>query len=126
MIATKVEPAAKPRHPLGRAAVGEAVRHNLPAGFALQAIIANGGRCAQGLFQVTRVQQVSFAVGGVAPYAGETVRLQLLSHRQGIDLGLALAGPGLLHLLADTQQGLDVVPDLMGDDIGLGEIAGAP
>ena len=103
--------------------MGKAVRHHLTAGLLLQAIIANGGGGAQGLLEVAGIEPVALPVRHTPPYPGKAICLQFLPHRQRIDLGLAFATARLLHLLADAQQGLYVVAYLMGDDIGLGEIA---
>ncbi len=55
--------------------------------------------------------------------AGEAVGLQLDADLQGIALLLAHALPRRFHLIHDAEQLLHVMADLMGEDIGLGEVA---
>ena len=74
-------------------------------------------------FEIARLDQVPLTLGVVAPDAGETIGLQFHSHRQGIPLsfrGLALEAR---HLLCNAHEILHVMAHLMGDHIGLGEVA---
>src|SRR5688572_31814236 len=58
------------------------------------------------------------------PHAGEAVRLELHTDRERIRVraGETLARGG--DAVGDTEQRLDVVTHLVGDHVGLGEIAG--
>jgi hypothetical protein len=60
----------------------------------------------------------------VTPQPGKTVGLQFQADRQRIRLGLAETALCTPDLVADTQQVLYMVPDLVGDDIGLGKVTG--
>ena len=100
--------------------MGKTVRHDAAPGLPLQAVVADRGSCGQRLFQIPRFQQLPVGIGRMTPYAGEAVRLQFLPHRQGIDFRLAPATTGLLDLVADPDQLLDMVTDFVGDDISLG------
>ena len=63
------------------------------------------------------------ALGVVRPHAGEAVGLQLEAH--GERVGGRLVGPLLrgVHLVGEAEQVLHVVADLVGDHVGLGEVA---
>jgi hypothetical protein len=56
----------------------------------------------------------------VRPDAGEAIRLQLEPHRRA---GGALRVPEARDALADAEELLDVVPELVRDDVGLRELA---
>src|SRR5262245_30963749 len=59
----------------------------------------------------------------VRPHAGETVGLQLHFDLQLVGLALVEAALHLLHLGKNPEQLLDMVAHLVGDDVGLGELA---
>ena len=59
----------------------------------------------------------------MAPHAGEAVGLQFHQHRELIGLARRPLLQGA-DLPLDAQQVLHVVPDLVRDDVGLGEVAG--
>ena len=62
------------------------------------------------------------------PHAGQAVGLQLHAHLQSVDLTLVAALQCLLleglHLVCHAEQSLHVMADLVGDHVGLREIAG--
>ena len=62
--------------------------------------------------------------GEMRPHAGEAVGLQFDPHRHLVGLGLAHALPHLIELRQDADQVLDMMADLVGDHIGLREVAG--
>ncbi len=89
---------------------------------ALQRVVADGGGSAHAFLDVAFLQQLLARV--IAPHAGEAIGLQLLQHRQPVALGLPGALTPGLHLLGHAEQRLQMVADLVGDDVGLGEVAG--
>ena len=65
-------------------------------------------------------------VGRMTPDARKAVGLQFEAHRQGVGLRPAAARCARRTCCVDAEQVLDVVADLVRDDVGLREIAGAP
>src|SRR5258708_21794337 len=59
----------------------------------------------------------------VGPHAGEAVGLQLDAYLGCIALARAHALLRLLHLRQNAEEVLHVMPDLVGDDVGLRELA---
>ncbi|MNI85216.1 hypothetical protein D3C73_1421890 [compost metagenome] len=60
----------------------------------------------------------------VSPYTGQAVGLQFLAHQQAIVTLQALACTARgIDLGRHAKQGLHVVADLVGDHVGLGEVA---
>ncbi len=91
----------------------------------LQAIVTDGIGGVQCILQVAFLEPVMALLCVVGPDTGKAVGLQLLAHQQAVvafHLRTALARR--LHLLGNAQQRLHVMADLVGDHIGLGEIAG--
>ncbi len=82
-------------------------------------------RGRQRLFDIARLDDILHLLCLVSPNAGEAVGLELDTDLQGIALPLDHALPHRLDLIHDTEQFLHMVPDLMGDDIGLAQSAGA-
>src|SRR5829696_2574973 len=121
-----LQPDPEPAHALGTRAMGEAVRHDPALRLALQAVVADRRGGGQRLLDVAVVDHLAATggVGAVGPDAGKAVGLQLDPHRQGIGVALAHALLHLLGLGADAQKVLDVMADLMGDHVGLRELAG--
>ena len=119
------EAGLEPAHPLGRSAVGKRVWHYAPLALLLQAVIANGVGRVQCRLDVAGFQPVQAFLCAVGPHPGKAVGLQFLAYQQA---AIALHLPTLLtrslDLGRDAQQRLHVVPDFVGDHIGLGEFAG--
>ena len=96
-------------HPLGRTAVGEALRDDAPLRLLLQAIVADGRGGVEGGFEVARFEHPFHGVGALAPDAGQTVCLQFQG--AGAEAGArstlipawqaALLRNGHAHLTAD-------------------------
>ena len=78
---------------------------------------------AEGLLDVARFRKSNFCWPVARPHAGEEVGLEFEADRQLVAFDLARPLPGLLDLAGDAEQVLHVVADLVGDDVGLGEIA---
>jgi hypothetical protein len=114
----------EPAHPLGGASVGKGVRGYVTTGFTLQAIVPNAAGGLQRLFHVTGFENMPRFLRVVGPDAGQAIRLQFHHHRQSVGFRLARASPEGLNPIGDSQQVLDMVPDFMGDDIGLGKVSG--
>jgi hypothetical protein len=105
--------------------VSEGVRYHAALALLLQIVITDGVSGIQRLLQISFLKPVMTLLGVVGPDTSKTVRLQFLPDQQAIvalHLGSALTCG--LHLLRHAEQGLDMVADLMGNHIGLGEIAG--
>ena len=89
---------------------------------ALQAIVSHGAGGVQRRLDVALLDDVLGPVGMVGPDPGETVRLQLYPYRDRV--GPLLVAPGALGVRPpqDTEFVLNVMTDLMGNDIGFGEL----
>src|SRR6185369_7332065 len=109
---------------LFRRAVGEAVGHHAAGRLLLQGIVADRAGGFQRLVDVAGFDQPAFLIGVVGPHAGEAVGLQFHPHGQGVGFALAHVGAGFADLSLDAQYVLHVMADLVGDHIGLREIAG--
>ena len=81
--------------------------------------LVGGVQC---LGDVARVE-LFHGPGVVSPHAGVAVGLQLHAHRSSAGSGLGAAGARLFHLAKGAGELLHVVSYLVGDHIGLGEIA---
>ena len=112
----------EPLHALLRGAVRERLRHHVALALFLQTVVANGRRRIQCLLDVALFQHLTAAVGVVAPEAGEAVGLQFLPDRHGVRIGLAQPALRGTHLLADPQQGLHMVANLVCNHVGLREV----
>ena len=121
-----LQAAPEPAHPLGGRAVGERVGHDPALALALDSVVADGRGGIEPLLDVALLEDLAGPVCVVCPDAGQAVRLELHAHRQLVGLDPAGAAPRVVDLLADAEQGLDVVAHLVGDDVGLGEVTRAP
>src|SRR5690606_19410252 len=72
-----LEAATEPADALLRRTVGEALRSDVAACAALQAVVADRARRRQRFFHVARFEDLTRAVGVIRPDAGEAVRLEL-------------------------------------------------
>ena len=104
----------------------ERLRHHVAHAFFLQTVITDGAGGTQCLLDIALLEHLATAVGMIAPQPGKTVGLQFQLYGQCIRLGLADAALRLPDLVADTQQVLHVMADLVGNDVGLGEVTGRP
>lgn len=104
--------------------MGEAVGHHAALDLLLNGIVANGIGGLQRLFDVAVIE---LDLGSASPHPSKTIRLELLANREDVRFSLArrprLETP---HLIRDTGHGLDVVPHLVGDHIGLSEVTRCP
>ena len=116
---------AEPLDPLGRSAVGEGVWNHVALGLLHQGVIANGGRRVKPRFDVAFFENVLFLLGMVGPDAGVIVGLEFEHHGELLGIGPADPALHLGDLLAGAEQVLNVVADLVGDHVGLGELSGA-
>ena len=99
--------------------MGKAVGRHATLG---QAVVADCGSSGDPFVDITLVKLV-LVLGVMAPDAGIAIRLQFHSHRQRIRIAAAALLLGLRDLTIHAKQVLDVVPDLVCDHIGLGEVA---
>ncbi len=104
--------------------MGEGVGDDGPGGLALDPVVADGAGRVERLLEIARLEDVARPLGVVGPDPGEAVGLELEPDRQcvSVRLGEPLLLP--VDLVGDPEEVLDVVADLVGDDIGLGEVAG--
>ena len=106
--------------------MGPGLGHRVALRLTLEAIITDGCGRPESLLDVAGLQELALLVGVVGPHAGEAVGLKLQAHGEAVCGGLVdltlLAG----DLLVDAEHGLNVVSDLMGEHIGLGEVARGP
>src|SRR6266849_3512857 len=120
---TALEPGVEPAHALFGRAVGESVGDDVALRLPLQAVVADGGRGLERSFDVALLDQIPALLRTLGPDPGETIGLQLDLDLQVIRLDLADGVLTLLHLRQDAEQILHVVTDLVGDHVGLGELA---
>ena len=120
---SRLQSLAEPRHALFRGTVRPAFRLNRPARHFLEPVVSDGGSGFQAFFEIAWLDQVPLTLGMVAPDAGETIGLQFHSYRQGIPLSFRGLTLEARHLLCNPHQVLHVMAHLMGDDIGLCEVA---
>ena len=99
----------------------ERFRHDIPLTLPLQAIVTNSSGCAQPLVDVAAFEQLA-AIGMMAPYAGQAIRLELHPHGQGVRPFFGATLPGAMHALRDSHQGLDMMANFVRNDIGLREV----
>ena len=101
-----------------------AFRLHVPARHLLELIIADGGGGMKAFFEITRFDQIPFAIGMMTPHAGKTVRLQFHAHGERIAFRFADLTLEPAHFLCNPEKILDVMPDLVGNDVGLCKISG--
>src|SRR6185436_12748581 len=106
-----IEAAPEGAHPLLGSSVGEGVGHHPALHLLLQPIVADGVRRGERLLEVARAE-LPHRARVVSPHAGIAIGLQLVAHRSLGGFRPGRAGQ-LLH----------VVPDLVRDHVGLGEVA---
>lgn len=100
--------------------MGEGVGDHTALGAALDGVVADGGGRAQAILQVALLQRnlsTRHRRGAGGPDAGVTVGLQFDADLAAVSALRAGAG-----LAQRSSQVLDVVADLVGDDIGAGEL----
>ncbi len=96
----------------------KAVRHWALARLALKRIVTDRLGGAQTFFEIARFHKAR----ALAPDAGITVRLQLHSYLKSIAFALPELALRTIHLGQRPLKILDMMPDFMGDHIGLCEI----
>ena len=116
----------QPPEPLLGGAVGEGILNDISLGFLLEIVIADLRGACQGLHEVAVLQGTVHPVVVVCPYSGIEVRLQLDAHTDPVGIHLGCPGHLLMGLAEGSEQVLDVVSYLVGDDIGIGEITVSP
>src|SRR5262249_60004882 len=89
----------------------------------METIVADGRCGLHRCLYVTRFDETPLLLGVMRPHAREAIGLQLDPDLELIGLGLVHAALDLLHTGQDPQQVLHVMADLVGDYIGLGELA---
>ena len=90
---------------------------------ALEGVVADLAGGVEGFFYVACFEEVAPS-GAVGPYACKAVCLQFLGDGELVGVCLAHATLGGADLVGDAEQVLYVVADFVGDDVGLGKVAG--
>ena len=103
--------------------MGERVGDDVALTAPLKAIVADGRRGLHRGLYVTGFDETPLLLGVMGPHARQAIGLQLDPDLELIGLGLIHAALDLLHTGQDAEQVLHVVADLVGDYIGLGELA---
>ena len=104
--------------------MGEGIRNDPALTLLLQTVVADGVRRVQCFLKIPFLEPVMTLLGVVGPDPGKAIRLQLLANQQAVvTLHTRAALTGSLHLLRYAQQRLHMVADLMGDHVGLSEVA---
>src|SRR3954469_24659643 len=111
-VATLV-PAREPGDALLRRTMRPCLGVHLARGRLLDPVVTDRCRSAQRLIDVARFE---VRLVGIRPHAGQAVGLQLLADGKIVPSARVLLGH-LLDLIGDPERGLDVVPELVGDDI---------
>src|SRR4051812_17713617 len=106
---------------LRRGTVGEALWNDDPLAGALEGVVADRRRGAHPFLEIARLHRLALAR---RPESCIAIGLELHPHLERVGLSLGDAGLGAADALLDPGQRLDVMADLVGDDVGLGEIAG--
>src|SRR5947209_7643950 len=117
----RVEAGAEPAGALLGGAVGPGLGVHLAGGLLLNPVVAHGGGGAQAVVEVPRIEDVAL-LGRIAPDARQAVGLKLQLHRQRVGAARVLLLQ-TFDLVADPQQLLHVMAELVGDDVGLRELA---
>src|SRR5688572_12480610 len=88
----------------------------------LESVIADRRCSPQSLLEVPGFNEIAVTLGMMSPYPGETVGLQLHPNGEGVSLSAGCLMLKAIHPFGDAEKILDVMPDLVGDDIGLREV----
>jgi len=104
--------------------MSECVWHDVTLALPLQSIVANGGRGLQGGFDIAGLDEPPLRLGAIRPDARQAICLQLNPDLKCIGVGLFNSLLCLLHLRQDAKLVLHVMPDFVGDYIGLRKLAG--
>ena len=121
--ASRLHSLTEPVGALRARTVGERVGHHRARGAPHHLVVADLCRRVQAGLDVAAIEPAAGLLRVMRPHARIAVGLQLEPHRQLVGLALADALLRGLHLLHRAQQVLDVVADLVGDDVGIGELA---
>src|SRR2546430_12960809 len=116
-----IESGAEPAGAVRRRPVREGLGRHAAAGHLLELVVAHRGGGPQAFLDVAGIEHLPLR-RGMSPHAGVAIRLQLEADRERVALrGILLRES--LHALAEAEHVLHVVPDLVRDDVGLGEVA---
>ena len=94
------------------------------ASLLLEVVVADGVCAAEGFLDVARFERLEFLLSVIGPDAGEEIGLKLEANGELVPLALAGAAASSVDLVGDAEDFLHVVADFVGDDVGLGEVAG--
>ena len=103
--------------------MGERVGHDVALCLFLEVVVTDCGRRSQCRFHVTFLEDLLARLGVMGPDSRQEIRLQLEPDRELIRLGFARALLRCVDFRADPELILDVMSDLVGDHVGLGEVA---
>src|SRR5262245_9271132 len=103
--------------------MGKSVGHHIALAPPLQSIIADRRCRLNRRLDIAGLNEPPFLFGMMSPYSRKAVSLQLNADLQLIGIGLIHALLRLLHARQDAEQVLHMVTYLVGNHIGLGELA---
>jgi hypothetical protein len=89
----------------------------------LESVIADRSGRAHRFFDIARFDDALYPVGVTSPNARQKICLQLEPDRELIVLGFTHPAAQRLHPIGNPEQVLHVMPNFMGYDVGLREIA---
>jgi hypothetical protein len=92
----------------------------------LDGVITDGRRRAQAFFNVAGLEKLALKMSMMRPHTGKAISLKLHLDREFVGQRLAGSSALALDLVRNTEDILDMVADFVSDDVGLGEIPGAP
>ena len=104
----------------------EGIGYDLALRPALEIIVADHTRCAHCFFDVPNFHDVLDAISVTRPDTGEEIRLELEPDGELIVFCLADAAACAVQAIGDAEQLLHMMPDFVGDDVSLREIARRP
>ena len=103
--------------------MGERIGDRITLRTFLQVVVADFARRVKRLLDVARLEGIEHSVVVVSPHTGEEIRLKLNADTDIVGLRLVRAVHGGMSLVECPEEVLDVVADLVGYDVGIGEIA---
>lgn len=109
--------------------MGEGVLDDLTAGLALEGVVADGLGGAHGFFDIAFFEKwlslgcAHAVVGMMGPDAGEEVGLEFEADGEAVVFDIRDASFLFVDVIGTAEEFLDVMTDLMGDDVGVGEVS---
>src|SRR5262245_26319156 len=121
---SRSQPGHEPAGALRRGAMGEGVGYDIALALPLQPVITDGRGGLQSGLDVAGLDEVPSLLRVMRPYAGEAIGLQLDADLDAVGVGPVHALLHPLDLWKNPEQVLHMMPHLVGDHVGLRELAG--